>query len=85
MENSEEIVNVNTIDRASPHGRDPYCLTIRGIQWTKAKVRVYSDFVRCLEKMSDSKDAITRWEGQVEELKNVPFLQRVAGNRWRTN
>ena len=38
------------------------------IQWTKAKVLVHSDSVPCLVKVSDSKDANKRWEGQVEEF-----------------
>ena len=54
------------------------------IQWTKAKVRGYSDFVLCLERMTDSKDAITTWEGQVEEFKLSSLFQRITGNRWRS-
>ena len=55
------------------------------IQWTKAKVRGYSDFVLCLGRMTDSKDAITSWEGEVEEFNMSSLLQRIAGNRWRSN
>ena len=49
-----------------PHGRDRQCLMIK---WTKQKVRVYSDSVLCLGKMHDNRDAIIRWEGEVEEFK----------------
>ena len=52
------------------------------IQWTKANVRVYSDSVLCLVKMLAQRDAITRWEGQVEEFKMSPFykeLMRIDG------
>ena len=78
LEHSEEILNVNRIDSASlSHDQV--------IQWTKAKVRGYSDFVLCLGRMTDSKDAITTWEGQVEEFNMSSLLQRIAGNRWRSN
>ena len=42
-----------------PLGRDRLCLMMV-IQWTKAKVRVYSDSVLCMEKMWVNKEAITR-------------------------
>ena len=60
------------------------CLTIK---WSsgQAKVRGYSDSVQCLGRMTDSKDAITTWEGQVEEFKLSSLLQRITGNRWRSN
>ena len=38
------------------------------IQWTQAQVRVHSDSVLCLGKMNESRVAIIRWEGQVEEF-----------------
>ena len=78
MEHSEEILNVDTIDSA-PLSHDQV------IQWTKAKVRGYSDSVQCLGRITDSKDAITTWEGQVEEFKLSSLLQRITGNRWRSN
>ena len=52
------------------------------IQWTKAKVCVYSDSVLCLGKMNESKDAIIRCEGQVEGFKMSPSyteLLRIDG------
>ena len=49
------------------HGRDQVLSHDQVIQWTKAKIRVYSDSVLCLGKMNESKDVIVRWEGQVEE------------------
>ena len=55
------------------------------IQWTTSKVLVYSNSILCLGKTNESKDAIFRRESEVEEFKNVPFLQRIAGNRWRSN
>ena len=69
LEHSEEILNVNTIESTSPSRTRSTLSHDLVIQWTKAKVRVYSDSVLCLGKMSFHKGAITRWEGQEEELK----------------
>ena len=69
LEHSEEILNVNTIDSASPSWTRSVLCHDQVIQWTKAKVRVYSNSVLCLGKMNESKEAIEIWEGQVEDLK----------------
>ena len=58
LEHSEEILNVRTIDSASHSWTISVLSHDQVIQWTKAKVRVYSDSVLCLERMNDSKDAI---------------------------
>ena len=63
-----------------PHGRDQYCLMIKWFNGQKARVPVRSDSVLCLGKMNESKDAITRWEGQVEGSKNVSLE-----NCWRSS
>ena len=62
LKHSEESLNGNTIHSASPSWTRSLDQVI---QWTKAKVRGYSDSVLCLVRMNDSTDAITRWEGQV--------------------
>ena len=49
------------------------------IKWTKPKVRVYSDSVLCLGKMYDDRDAITRWEGQVEEFQMSASYKELLG------
>ena len=49
------------------------------IQWTKAKVRVCADSVLCLVKMFDNRDAIVRWEGQVEEFKMSASYTELLG------
>ena len=77
---SEEILNVKTIESASFSWTRSVLSLDEVIQWAKAKVRD-SDSVQCLGKVIQSSDAIVKWEGQVEELKKVPFLQRVAGSR----
>ena len=69
LEHSEVIVNVNTIESPSPSWTRSTLSHDQVIQRTKAKVRVYSDSVLCLGKMWAQRDAITRWEGQVDEFK----------------
>ena len=49
------------------------------ILWTKAKVRIYSDSVLCLGEMSFHKEAITRWEGQVEEFQMCAAYEELLG------
>ena len=49
------------------------------IQWTKSKVCVCSDSVQNLGRMNDSKDAVTRWEGQVEDFKMSPSCKELLG------
>ena len=49
------------------------------IQWTKAKVRVCADAVLRLGKLNGSKDAITRWKGQVEEFSMFPSYKELLG------
>ena len=82
LEHSEEIPNMHMIWRAHlPLGRDRLCLMMV-IQWTKAKVRVYSDSVLCLEKMWVNKEAITRWESQVEEFRLLGIVGELIELGW---
>ena len=50
LEHSEEILNVHTIETASPSWTRSVLAHEQVIQWTKAKVRVFSDSVLCLVK-----------------------------------
>ena len=43
------------------------------------KVRVFSDSVLCVGQMNESKEAITRWEGQMEEFKMYPSYKELLG------
>ena len=45
----------------------------------KGKVCVYADSVLCLGQMNESKEAIARWEGQVEGLEMYPSYQESVG------
>ena len=49
------------------------------IQWTRAKVFLYSDSVLCRVKMNDGKGEIERWEGQVEEFKMSASYEELTG------
>ena len=79
LEHSEEILHVNTNDSAYPSWTRSVLSDDQVIQWAKPKVRVYSDSALCLGRMSDSKDVIERWEGQVEELKVSPSYKELLG------
>ena len=71
MDNPEEILNVKTIDIASSCWKRSTLAHDQVIQWSKAKVRVYSDSVLCLGKMSHVSEARGRWIGdsRVKRLK----------------
>ena len=79
LKHSEEILHVNTSENPSPSWTRSTLSHDQVIQWTKAKVRVYSDSVLSLGMTNDSKDAFTRWEGQVEELKMSPSYKELLG------
>ena len=70
MEHSEEILNVQTIESASPSWTRSTLAHDQVIRWTKAKVRENSDFVLCWVKM---------WEGQVEEFKMPASYKELLG------
>ena len=72
LEHSEEILNVKPLECSSPSWTRSVLSHDQAIKWTKAKVRVYSDSVLCVGQMNESKDAITRGEGQAEEFKMYP-------------
>ena len=69
LEHSEEILNVHTSESASPSWKRSTLSHDQVIQWTVAKVRVYSDSALCMGRCHFKKDAITRWEGLLEEFK----------------
>ena len=70
---------MNTIDSASPSWTRSELSHDQVVQWTKAKVRVYPDSALCLGRMNDGKDAISRWEGQIKELKTSPCYKELLG------
>ena len=79
LEHSEEILNVHTIESTSPSWTRSTLSHDQVIQWTKAKVRVYSDSVLYLVKMYDNRVAIKRLEGSSGRIHNVRFLQKIRG------
>ena len=79
LEHSEEILNVHRLESASLSWTRSVLSHDQVIQWTKAKVLMYSDSVLCLVKMNDSKGASERWEGQVEEFKMSLSCKELTG------
>ena len=70
---------MNTIHSISPSWTRSVWSHDKVIQWTKAKVLVFSDSVLCLGKMNDNKGVIERWEGQVEEFKMSASYKELTG------
>ena len=74
-----EILNVRMIECASPSWTRSSLAQDQAIMWSKAKVRVYSDSVLWLGKMTDPTDANRRWEGQVEEFQPTDSYKELFG------
>ena len=68
---------MHTIESTSPSWSKSTLSQV--IQWTEAKVRVYSDSVLHLVKMCDNRDAITRWAGPVKEFKMWASYKELLG------
>ena len=79
LEHSEEILNVKPLERSSPSWTRSVFSHDQAIMWTKTKIRVYSDSVLCVGQMNESKEAITRWDCQVEEFKRYPSYKELLG------
>ena len=69
LNHQAEILNVTPIDWTAPSWARSALSHDQVITWTKARVRVYSDSVLCLVKVSDHSEANRRWENQVEEFR----------------
>ena len=70
-------LNVKLLESSSPVWTRSVFVSLQAIKWTKAKVRVYSASVLCVGQMNESKEAISRWEGQAEELKMYLFYKEL--------
>ena len=63
-----------------PHGRGLHLRIDQVITWTKAKVRVHSDSVLCLGKMSHHhSDASRRWENLEKEFRHSNSYRKLLG------
>ena len=62
------ILNVKTIDPRSLCWTRSTLAHNQVKSWTKAKVRVYSDYVLCLGRVSSGEEVIARWSNQVTEF-----------------
>ena len=74
-----ELLNVTPVDWTAPSWVRSKLSHDQVITWTKAKVLVCSDSLLCLVKTNDSKGAIDRWEGQVEEFKMSASYKELSG------
>ena len=80
LDHQAEILNVKTIEWASPSWTRLTLSHDQVVTWTKGRVRVCSDSVLCLGRVSDHSEANRRWENRVEEFR-VQFLQEVMERR----
>ena len=69
LEHPAEILNVPPIDWTAPSWTRSTLTHDQVITWTKAKVRVYSDSILCLEKMQEHSEATEKWNDQPEEFR----------------
>ena len=60
LDRSDEILKVTPTESTAPSWTRSTLSHGQVIKWTKAKVRVYSDSVLCLEKISDDSEANRR-------------------------
>ena len=79
LDHQAEILNVTTIDWTAPSLMRSTLTHDQVSTWTKAKVRVYSDSVLCLGKMSDHTEANRRWDNQVEEFRQSNSYREFLG------
>ena len=78
-EHSEEILNMKPIEGAAPSCARSAPSHDQVIKLTKAKVRVYSDSVPCLGKLSVLTEANPRWEGQVADFQVSASHEELLG------
>ena len=80
VENSREILKVKTIDCRSSCWTRSTLADDQVKTWSKAKVRAYSDSLKCLGKMSASdSEANARWSSLVNEFKMYCALDEFLG------
>ena len=79
MENSQAILIVRTIDTGSSCWTRSTLAYDQVKRWSKARVRVYSDSVSFLGKMSSQAEAKTRWSSQVDKLQMCYAVEEFLG------
>ena len=80
-----EILNVKTIDCRSLCWSRSTLAHDQVKRWSKARVRVYSDSVLCLGKMSSGVEAKATWSSQVKRVPGVlSQYGRISGHWWRS-
>ena len=86
LEYSEEIWNLHTIESGSSSWTRSTSIHDQVIQWTKVKVRVYSNFVLCLgKKMWNQCDAIAKLRKLSVWVQNIWCFSRISDNLLRNS
>ena len=80
LDHQAEILNVTRTGWTAPSWTRSTLSHDRVITWRKARVRVYSDPVLCLGKLSDYFEANQRWEKSSCRISTVQFSQRITCN-----
>ena len=81
LDHSEEILNLKPIESTISSSTRSTLSHDQVINWTKAEVRVDSDSVLCLGKLSILTEANRRWAGQVADFQLFASVEEVR----RTN
>ena len=77
-EDSEEILNVRSLDYSSPSWTRATLFNDKAIKWAKAKTSVYADSVLCIGRNDHEPGAAEeRWKGQIEFLKKYPDAEAI--------
>ena len=73
------ILNAETIEWTSLSWTRSTLSHDQVIKWAKARVRVFSDSVQCLKKMSGQLEAESKWEDQVKEFQQSDSYRELFG------
>ena len=79
LDHSEEILNLKPIESTISSWTRSTLSHDQVINWTKAQVRVDSDSVLCLGKLSVLTEANRRWESKVAEFQLSASFQELLG------
>ena len=79
LEHEAEILNVSPFGWTGPLWTRSTLTQAQTIQWTKAKIHVYSDSVLCMGMMQEHSEANKRWNDQLEEIQQSDSCRELFG------
>ena len=79
LDRQAEILDVTPIDWTAPSWARSSLPHDQVSTWTNARVRVFSDSVICLVKVSDHSKANRRWENEVDEFRKSNSYRDILG------